>query len=260
MPELQQLIKENKPIYVRNRTGTILGEPHPYHLEIRGDNNDKYSIVVPAVRYPFLIANVPGELLARSIDLLKALQKKALELVDPDKAKKELMDPLAQATIDQALSRFGRDYAAPRAQPTFSTRTAQPGHSVAMQPRTATDRNVLQPEGVTDGPQQPQPLTTADQDIRPNIIQLCMDLARNPDLRDDVFLELNGKEPESFNQEELGYIINKCREHSKITQWAKKLLAERYDDDGVEAELSEPSDKQKGQRSSRRQRGPRLDR
>lgn len=254
MLDLQNLIAEGKPIYVRNKVGNILREPSPYHLEIRGEGGDKISVIIPAVRYPYLIANVPRELLAKSVDFSKALQTGALVLVDPDKARKEMEDPLAQATIDQALTRFGRDYSAPRAQTALSARAAQPGQAAAMQPRTASDHtaDTAQPTDTK--------MLAKDQDINSRIIQLCMDLESDPELRDDIFLEFNGMEPDSFSAEDLGHIITKCHAHTKITQWAKKLLADMHDVDSAEAEIEAVvQTKKTGSRTSRRRRGPRLD-
>ena len=207
-------------------------------------------MIIP-VRFPFLISNISPELLSKSVDFAKALQTGALVLMDPEEARKELEDPLAQKAIDKALERFGRNYVPPRAQPVnLTTRAVKQGQPVAVQPRHAADREALARDGqLTDAE-----VLSEENDIDRSIIQLCLDLEANPDLRDDVFLELHGRDQDSYSREELGYIIRKCTTHSKIVQWAKNLLSEQYDDDGDVVELDARASLESSGRKSRKSR------
>jgi len=85
--DLDDLIRDNKPIYVRNRTkpkGSIA-------LTIFGENSRPIPLEIPNTWIPICVsATIPLKFLANSTDFRRMLDKGLIELVDP-KTAKEIM-------------------------------------------------------------------------------------------------------------------------------------------------------------------------
>jgi len=252
--DLQTLIRNNQPIYVRNRTGEYLDKQGPYVLEIREAGKQAYSIVIPATKYPFhLSAHVPAKLLSDSTEFYGALSKKILVLVDPDEAELALSDPIAQQVVDNAMRKF---------QPTKRV-SAPPPELV-----TANNRNEgknLTPPGADTGisgmPKNDMPLKVAESpdaqgatsEVSASVVQVVMDLNSDPDLREEKFLELAAME--GLTDDDFGYLLGNCQKFPKITQWARKELADLVGEDAVEdLEVEQAADRESGEAPRRRRK------
>lgn len=231
-PELQQLIRENKPIYVRNRAGEYTGTKTPYILEIREAGKQAATVVIPATKYPFhLSAHVPAKLLADSTEFYSALSKRILILLDPAEAEREMEDPIAQKVVDAALRKF---------QPT--RRTSKPPPELV----TASNRREgMRPPGADTGTSElpqgsPTPLKVAknadaegvNPDVNPTVIQIVMDLDRDSSLKEEKWLELAGME--DLTEDDYGYLLGNCQKFPKIVQLARTELAKLVGDEDAE--------------------------
>jgi len=255
--DLQELIRQNKPIYVMNKTGRYLNEPGPYVLEIKDSGNKRAAqVIIPATKYPFLVsAHVPAKLLADSTEFYSALSKGILELVDPDKAREVMQSPVAQKVQENALRKF---------QP-----VKRDNRNIPPELLGTGDRPDHRPPGADRGisglPQeQSMPLVVAetkgeeadpDSDVSPRILQLVMDLQSDKDLYEEKFLDLDGME--NLTALDYGYLLSNCRDFPKIVQLAKTALSDLVGEDGVEEieaeqEIEEAAPKSRKRRKRRK--------
>jgi hypothetical protein len=231
MLDVQELIRNDKPIYVLNKTNRYLEKRGPHVLEIKDGNKRVAKIIIPATKYPFLLSgHVPPKLLAESTEFYDALSKGILELVDPDEAKRIMADPIAKDVVDTAMRKF---------QPTVRTINPPP-ELVAGNKREEDDRV---PPGTNRGISMSSQADERSGDLTMRVAgddgdgpsgtveQIVMDLESDPDLESEKFNELAGLD---LTEADLGYLMLKCKAFPKIISWAKKELANLVGDDEVE--------------------------
>jgi hypothetical protein len=230
MANLQQLIDENKPIYVLNRTGRCTGgKTHPYALVIKTASGKNREIIIPATKYPFLLSGqVPSAALKDADDLFNACKRGgALEVLEPEQAMSLLQDPNAQKAIDAAVERLKR-----RGAP-------KEGHQVKEIQEGATSRRQVSrpPDPRTASPDEfvPAPMVS-HQTVNPSVVQMCVDLARDSGLAQDVYLRLAGTPDGELTREDLGHIISNVDSSKtpRIVKWARAELAKLSGDDDNE--------------------------
>ena len=254
--DVQELVRNNQPIYVYNRTGKYLEKQGPYVLEIRDGNRRAAQVIIPATKYPFLVSgHVPAKLLAESTEFYAALSKGILELADPDAARKIMESSIAQQVQEQALRRF---------QPVRRESKAPP----ELTPSNRTD---LRPSGADKGisglPETSTPLVVAGargedgkddelvEDVNATVLQIVMDLNSDSALYEEKFLELAGME--GLTDLDYGYLLSNCKKFPKILQLAKAELANLVGDDGLaeieaEQELDDGNEKPTRRRRHKR--------
>lgn len=232
MLDVQELINNDKPIYVLNKTNRYLEKRGPHVLEIKDGNKRVAKVIIPATKYPFLLSShVPPKLLAESTEFYAAISKGILELVDPDEAKRIMSDPIAQEVVDTAMRKF---------QPTVRTINPPP-ELIAGNKRENDDR--VPPgadRGISQVPADDDPrnanlkmkVANKDEDGPSGTVeQIVMDLESDPNLESDKFNELAALD---LTEADLGYLMRKCKDFPKILSWAKKSLANLVGDDEVE--------------------------
>lgn len=231
MLDVQELIRNDKPIYVLNKTNRFLEKRGPHVLEIKDGNKRVAKIIVPATKYPFLLSgHVPPKLLAESTEFYAALSKGILELVDPDDAKRIMSDPVAQDVVDTAMRKF---------QPTVRTINPPPelkaGNKREEDDRVppGADRGISQ-TSQAENPEGDLTLKVANKDENGpsgTVEQIVMDLESDPDLESEKFNELAAID---LTEADLGYLMRKCHSFPKILSWARKEMANLVGDDEVE--------------------------
>jgi hypothetical protein len=230
MLNLRDLIRDNKPIYVKNCTGKFLEKQADHILEIRHEGKKSQQVIIPATKFPFhLSARVPATALASCSELFDAINRGILELVDPDDAKNIMKDPLAQKAEAHALRRF---------QPVKRESVVPPelkkfGHT---------------PEGVDKGISEVPPddvsfplrvADTEEDDVKPAVVQILKDIKTDPALRDEKYLELVALP--DLTEDDYGYVLVNC-DVAKIKQWARDEMVKLVGEDRVdelEAEQAE---------------------
>jgi len=252
--DVQELVRNNQPIYVKNCTGRYLESQGPYVLEIRDGNKRVAQIIIPATKYPFLVSgHVPAKLLAESTEFYAALSKGILELVDPDEARSIMSSTVAQQVQEQALRKFQPVRREARA-PMELTPTAPVDHSNRRPPgadmgiSTVPDSQVpLVVAGTAEGDK-------ATERINPSVIQIVMDLQSDSSLYEEKFLDLAGME--GLTDLDLGYLLSNCKNYPKILQFAKSELASKVgnadEDDSEEEETTEAPASPRKRRRGRR--------
>lgn len=256
MLDLQELIRNNEPIYVMNRTGEFLKKQGPFILEIKDGNARAATVVIPATKFPFLISgHVPSKLLGESTEFYAALSKGILELVDPDEARETMKSDVAQKVQEAALRRFQPRRRVDKKPPEITT--------------TPTDRR---PPGSNPGISQvpenevnpPDPMlkvadakSDATSDINPTVEVIVNDLKADADLYEEKYLELAGME--GLTENDYGYLMAECKQFAKIKQLARTELAklageEAVDEAELEEEIEEVTPKQKRRRRRKKSR------
>lgn len=231
--DVQELVRQNKPIYVYNRTGRYLETPGPYVLEIKEHGKRAAQVIIPATKYPFLVSgHVPSKLLADSTEFYAALSKGILELVDPEEARKIMQDPIAQKVQQQALRKFQPVKREPRVPPEVGIKDQSnyrpPGANTGISGLPEESNTPLVVAGAKgEDPDQ-------ESDVNPKVLQIVMDLQSDPDLYEEKYLELAGME--NLSDLDYGYLLSNCQQFSKIIQLAKSELANLVGADGA-AEL-----------------------
>ena len=242
---VQDLVRANEPIYVLNRTGKYLPKQGTHVLVVKDQNNNPFSVQIPATKYPFLVsAYIPAKLLAESAEFYSAIAKGVLELVDPDDARAIMENPMAQQVQEQALKKFQPIVRHETAKPPELVHTKSYGPDVANQQVSAPNRAPLQVSAETRGDD------LAQQGVDATVLQITMDLKSDPSLYEEKFLELAGIE--GLTDLDFGYLLQHCKDFPKILQFARSELASL-----VEGEDAEVEAKPKGKRKARRARNKR---
>ncbi|MFA6358945.1 MAG: hypothetical protein WCY09_09845 [Candidatus Omnitrophota bacterium] len=220
MANLQQLIDDNQPIYVLNRTGRITGgKTKPYAMVIKTTHGRAIEIIVPATKFPFLLTGqVPASALKDAEDLFKACRRGgALEVLEPEEAMEMLQDPQAQKSIDAALARFRRKA------------DAKPGLKAEIKSGDSSERRHISRTADADETEKvPRPVI-AKQDVDPSIKQLCVDLDKDDSLAQEVLGRLTGMPEDDISKADLGHIVSAVdiERFPRIVKWARNELAKR---------------------------------
>lgn len=237
--DLQELIQKGEPVYVRNKTGDFLNKAGPYILEIREAGKQAASVPIPATRFPFhLSAHVPAKLLGDSTEFYNALSRGILELVDPDVARREMSDPVAQKVVDQAMRKFQPTRRENRPPPELVTANNRRDKEAAP---PGADKGI---SGLPDGSKTPMKVAAPgdteieDADVNPTVLQIVMDLNSDMSLQEEKYLELVGME--DLTATDLGHLLANCKKATKIVQWARAELAGLVgEDEAAEVEAAQ---------------------
>jgi len=99
--KLNQLIRDEKPIYIVNRT-----KPRGILVITFPNGNLTERVVVPKTAHPFnLSARVPYEAINASMEFRRLLSRRYIDLVEPGAAEKILDDPEVAEELQEATER-----------------------------------------------------------------------------------------------------------------------------------------------------------
>lgn len=219
MANLEELIRNNQPIYVYNRTGRFVTKQGVYVLEVRHEGKRTHQVHIPPTKYPFhLSAMVPADLLAKSTELFDAISKGVLELADPADARKVLEDPIAKKAQEHAMRQFQPTRRSEATAPQLVRYDKNPDRSDGK-PNTsviddASDTKNVNPE-----------LRLADavaDDVNVNVQAIVDAINSAPELKEEKYLELVALS--DLKENDYGYVLANI-DYSRIKQWARSELA-----------------------------------
>ena len=197
--KLDDLLAEDKPIYVRNRTkprGRVditFADPGTHKV---------ISVSVPRTRLPVCLSDeVPASAIQSSTDFRRFLGKKILELVDPEVATKELDTDDAREEL-AALSES--QYASSGAAPAF-------GPGGPLQPNNANNADDFEFENLQDDM------------INARVLQIVASLDTEDMQVRQALQELRAMEDE-LTMEDCSYIIARGRA-GQVRKLAQKVLS-----------------------------------
>jgi len=238
---LQQMVDENVPIYVRNRSARQLDKSHMLVIEFPNPAGGRGStVVIPAIKYPIDISRkvAPPAAIPMSRAFVDWLNKGVLELVDPDEARRILAKPEVRAAVAAAYEKLNRKRGAglQRKRPQFKVR-----HGGARETRSYADLDSemsaksfygdtpeeAKLESEIVAPQEALTLGEADAKVSPKIKQFCADLLEEPELKKDFLTELKSWDEDELSDEELGYMMQNLAAFENIAAYLRSLMAQR---------------------------------
>jgi len=197
-PNLNQLLKDEAPIYICNNTnprGNIV-----LTFLVSGGRQSK-TLIVPPSRFPVAVHDqVPHSVLKDSLEFREYLTKKILVLVDEEQALRELAHPDAKAEIALATrSKFAMDEAA----------------EDDVNDEGSAD------SGITDDVSRKiNPKLTIN--IYPRVMGIVSELNIGDTGVTDAMTELNSLAA-MLEKKDYDYIIAKC-DKKRIADWAKRQV------------------------------------
>lgn len=282
--DIQQMVEEGTPIFVINRSATVLGNSHLIMLEFpHPTGGRKSTVMLPPVKYPINLTQrvAPPSAIAMCQDFIELVNRGVLQLVSPDKARKILAEPGAQASVNRAYQKLQE-----RRRPTIKKgnspnspfkvrdnggRITDAVADLGTSDLTGADFSRGYPGESYDEEAEPavETVTKSAETLRvagessntsPKVVQFCIDLVENPELKKDYLMELKSWDEEALTSEDLGYMVDQLREFDTIVAYLRSVMAQRAGDRVREEEADDivetaPSTKRR-KKSGKRRRKP----
>jgi len=265
---IQEMLAKNIPIWVINRSATVLGKPHRLMLEFPHPTGGKKSAVdLPPIPYPInLSARVaPPDAIGLSQDFVDLLNNGVLEIVSPEHAAEVLRDPEARAAVKYAFDKLGnrRRGSGLRQSPgnfkihtggRQTTATADLGGDGNMG-LTAKDFYHNMPGDSDDDTEEAvkkhvaqMQVTKESSTITPRIVSFCLDLNGNPELKRDYLMDLKTMDPDALTDEDLGYMLEELRSFDTIVSHVKLIMAKRSGQEDQQDDLDSGKQSRRGRK------------
>ena len=247
--DIQEMIEKGLPIYVVNRSATVLGTPHRLMLNFPNPNGGRPNMVsLPPVQYPVNLSQMvaPPSAIGACQEFLNLVNRGVLEIVPADRARQILANPDVQEVVKHAFKKMDK-----RAQRlSMSSVQAKKSdfrvvNSGARETRSEPYPNEPEISSTTflrDRPGHENPFPNMDLEmdsipadavlasattINSKIMQICADLQGNPELKQDYLLEIKAIDPDSLTNEDLGYLIDNLRGFDNIVAYVRAVMAKR---------------------------------
>jgi hypothetical protein len=245
---LYSLLENKQPVFVRNRTGRKKGVPTKLiMLQIVGQSGVQKSIKIPATRFPIPISTMvaPPSLLGDSQDFIDLLNKKELELIEPETATKELSDPNVSKAVESALAK-AYDRSVPGMEQMTGPKVLKPGEKAGE--RTASDPTkkaaaeaAAALASLDRDPLAPLEISNESSVVSPKITQMMFDLNKDKALANEMLLDLQGMSEDDLGETEYTHIMAQASWCAPIVKWAEENLAAMMgeDEDEDDEELEE---------------------
>jgi hypothetical protein len=253
--DIHEMIEKGIPIYVINRSATVLGTPHRLMLNFPNPNGGRPNMVsLPPVQYPVNLSQMvaPPSAIGACQEFLNLLNRGVLELVPADRARQILANPDVQEVVKHAFKKMDK-----RANRPGGVQAKKPNFKVVNSGSRATQSDPYPDEPVVsataflrdrpgvDNPFQDKLLEmdsvpasevlASTATINAKVMQLCADLQSNPELKQDYLLEIKAIDPDSLSQEDLGYLIDNLRGFDNIVAYVRGIMAKRVGNPGTRA-------------------------
>jgi len=249
MPDISKMIEDGVPIYVINRTHRVFGTPHLLMLEFPNPTGGRKSIVkLPPHPHPVNLSQkvAPVSAIGACQDFLSLLNNGALELIPPDDARRILADPDVQAAVRYADEKLKKRYNRPGGRVAEERRKGM-NFKVKGGGSRVTDA-VAQPEesglsasdftrqfiasktaawAAEDGEAEQLGNSMEAPGVGPAIVQFCVDLLENPELRRDSLMELRNMDDATLTSSDLAYMLSKLQDFDAITAYVRSVMAKR---------------------------------
>ena len=247
--DIYEMIEQGVPIYVINRSATVLGKPLLLMIEFPNPNGGrKATVKLPPIQFPVCLSQrvAPPSAIGMSQDFIDLVNRGVLEVVAPDRARKILANPEAQAAVNLAFKKLDKRRARPggiqakkpnfrvvnggtkttQSTPYFDEEQITPSTFVRGYPGDGEDANQFS-ENDLEIDVAPQDELQNSATVNPRIMQICADLQGNPELKQEYLLEIKSMDPDSLSQEDLGYITDNLRGFDTIIAYIRGLMAKR---------------------------------
>jgi hypothetical protein len=258
--DIHEMIEKGLPIYVVNRSATVLGTPHRLMLNFPNPNGGRPNMIsLPPVQYPINLSQLvaPPSAIGACQEFLNLVNRGVLQIVPADTARKILANPDVQEVVKHAFKKMDK-------------RTQRPGGIQAKKPNfkvvnggsrsTQSDPYPDEPEVTATSFLRDQPGTgnpfqdkmlemdsvpanevlASAATINTKVMQLCADLQSNPELKQDYLLEIKAIDPDSLTQEDLGYLIDNLRGFDNIVAYVRSIMAKRVGGAKVSRQARQP--------------------
>ena len=239
--KLYDLLKRGQPIHIRNRTGRKKGvQTKLIMLQIVSQSGVQKTIKIPPTRFPIPISTMvaPPSLLGESQDFVELLNKKEIEIIDPQEASKELSDPNVAAAVERSLSKIYErgvpnmeSMKGPKVMPQGESAGERTGKSPMA---SAADEARTAMSALERDPLAPLAVTSDSSSVNPRIAQMMTDLNKDHGLASEMLLDLQGMSTDDYGEKELSYIMSQASWCTPVVKWAEDLLAAMMNDDDDE--------------------------
>lgn len=197
---LEQMLRNDLPIYVRNNSNPI----SKVCISMTLAGGPEELCIIPPHRYPVCLSEqYPAQTLYQSADLRKQVGMKLVVLVEPETARKELSDPKIVAYLNK---RYASAFA-------LGSGTTSP-EAMAM---AQTMQNVKDEVGANEGDEE-----ASRGDVSPKVVGL-IDMLEAPDANlEDILFDLQNMES-NLNEDELLFILSKVgTRFPDVVAWAEE--------------------------------------
>ena len=261
---IQQMVDENIPIYVVNRSARVLGTAHVLVIEFPHPTGGRGSTVkIPPIKHPINLSRrvAPPSAIPLSTAFIDWVNKGVLEIIDVEDAKEILADPEVRAAVTQAYKKLdARRGEALNPRPQFKVKQggSRETHAIADLDEARVSMSDFQSTALGDmGLPQPEAqnaltVTAETVTITPKIQKFCGDLQEDPALKGDYLRELKSWDEVVLNDDDIGYMLSQLNEFDNICAYLRSIKAAR-------AGGSDTSSSKRGRRSGKREgRKPRV--
>jgi len=246
--DIHEMIEKGLPIYVINRSATVLGTPHRLMMNFPNPNGGRPNMVsLPPVQYPVNLSQMvaPPSAIGACHEFLNLVNRGVLEIIPADRARQILANPEVQEVVKHAFRKMDK-----RAQRLGGIQAKKPNFKVVNGGARVTqsdpypeDKDISATTFLRDRPGVGQDefqdkmlemdsvpaneVLSSNTSINAKVMQICADLQSNPELKQDYLLEIKAIDPDSLSQEDLGYMIDNLRGFDNIVAYVRSIMAKR---------------------------------
>jgi len=205
-PQLDRLLKDEKPIYVRNQTNPRGQIVITFHDTASGKT---IAVHIPRTTLPWCVSDyVPSTVIDASHDFRRFITKGIVELLDPADAQEELQGEDAKEEMAE-LNASSRSHG------------LSPYSNLAKKAKVE-DEDAMKFEGMTDEFGGTQTQVGA---VAPRVMSTIINVDSKTMGVRQAMRELRGME-DQLTEEDLAYILSESKRGGKIHEYASKKLAE----------------------------------
>lgn len=262
MIDIQKMVDEGEPVYVVNKSASILGKSHLLVIEFPNPSGGRGSTVkIPPIKYPINISRqvAPPAAIPMSRSFINWVNRGVLKIIPRAEAEELLSRPEVKNAVDAAYDKLDaqkRQSASLRNTPKFNVR-----HGGARETRAYADLDestLTAADFYGNTPEAAHPLVEVapqnelriaeTEDISPRIQRFCADLVEDPSLKKDFLQTLKSWDEDELSDDELGYMLDQLGSFENISSYVRSLMAERA---GVKATATPSSPKGRKRKGSR---------
>ncbi len=241
MIDIQKMVDEGEPIYVVNKSASILGKSHLLVIEFPNPSGGRGSTVkIPPFKYPVNITMqvAPPAAIPMSRSFINWVNRGVLKIVPREVAEKVLARPEVQNAVNAAYDKLDsqqRQSATMRNTPQFKVRSGGARETRAYADLDESNLTAADFYGNTPEAAHPQvdvapqnELRTADTEaVSPRIQRFCDDLVEDPSLKKDFLQTLKSWDEDELSDDELGYMLDNLGSFENISSYIRSVMAER---------------------------------
>lgn len=267
MIDIQKMVDDGEPIYVVNKSASILGKSHLLVIEFPNPSGGRGSTVkIPPFKYPvnLTIQVAPPAAIPMSRSFINWVNRGVLKIMPREQAEAILSQPEVKNAVEAAYNKLDSQQrqSSLRNTPQFKVRNGGARETRAYADLAESDLTAADFYGTTPEAAHPQvdvapqnELRTAETEaVSPRIQRFCADLLEDPSLKKDFLQTLKSWDEEELSDDELGYMLDQLGAFENISSYVRSLMAERAGMKATSGAPSKQSRKQK-KKSGRSEKG-----